>query len=224
MERSDFNRWEQDNDYPGYIRRITNGFLEMKYIGITEEHPIEQENRLITALLDNGLDLIHLRKPKYSGEKTEQLLLSIPPRYYDRIVLHDHFELAEKYRLAGVHLNGRNPHYRPLSNDYIPTLSRSCHSIEELTDGQRYDYLFLSPIFDSISKKGYRSAFLPEQLTKAGKEGVINEKVIALGGITPEKKTAIKDWNFGGIAVLGFLWQEPTIAGVIRQLTRLRND
>ena len=57
----------------------------MKYIGITEEHPIEQENRLITALLDNGLDLIHLRKPKYSGEKTEQLLLSIPPRYYDRI-------------------------------------------------------------------------------------------------------------------------------------------
>ena len=70
----------------------------MKYIGITEEHPIEQENRLITALLDNGLDLIHLRKPKYSGEKTEQLLLSIPPRYYDRIVLHDHFELAEKYR------------------------------------------------------------------------------------------------------------------------------
>lgn len=184
----------------------------MKYIGITEEHPIEQENRLITALLDNGLDLIHLRKPKYSGEKTEQLLLSIPPRYYDRIVLHDHFELAEKYRLAGVHLNGRNPHYRPLSNDYIPTLSRSCHSIEELTDGQRYDYLFLSPIFDSISKKGYRSAFSPEQLTKAGKEGVINERVIALGGITPEKKTAIKDWNFGGIAVLGFLWQEPTLS------------
>ena len=157
----------------------------MKYIGITEERPIEQENRLITALLDNGLDLIHLRKPKYSGEKTEQLLLSIPPRYYARIVLHDHFELA---------------------------------------DGQQYDYLFLSPIFDSISKKGYRSAFSPEQLTKAGKEGVINERVIALGGITPEKKTAIKDWNFGGIAVLGFLWQEPTIAGVIRQLTRLRND
>lgn len=160
----------------------------MKYIGITEEHPIEQENRLIIALLDNGLDLIHLRKPKYSGEKTEQLLLSIPPRYYDRIVLHDHFELAEKYRLAGVHLNGRNPHYRPLSNDYIPTLSRSCHSIEELTDRQQYDYLFLSPIFDSISKKGYRSAFSSEQLTKAGKEGVINERVIALGGITPEKK------------------------------------
>ena len=52
----------------------------MKYIGITEEHTIEQENRLINALLDNGLDLIHLRKPKYSGEKTEQLLLSIPPR------------------------------------------------------------------------------------------------------------------------------------------------
>ena len=85
MERPDFNRREQDNDYPGYIRRITNGFLEMKYIGITEERPIEQENRLITALLDNGLDLIHLRKPKYSGEKTEQLLLSIPPRYYARI-------------------------------------------------------------------------------------------------------------------------------------------
>ncbi len=47
----------------------------MKYIGITEERPIEQESRLITALLDNGLDLLHLRKPKYSGEKTCHITL-----------------------------------------------------------------------------------------------------------------------------------------------------
>ena len=39
---------------------------------------------------------------------------------HDRIVLHDHFELSGKIPACRCYLNGRNPHYRPLSNDYIP--------------------------------------------------------------------------------------------------------
>ena len=74
----------------------------MKYIGITIETILPHEAELIAALLDNGLDRLHLRKPSASRDEVDALLRTIPPRCYGRIVLHDHFELAEKYRLACV--------------------------------------------------------------------------------------------------------------------------
>ncbi|MDD6809054.1 MAG: thiamine phosphate synthase, partial [Bacteroidales bacterium] len=47
-------------------------------------------------------------------------------------------------------------------------LSVSCHSLEELSAHKaKFDYLFLSPIFDSISKKGYSGRFTREQLLEA---------------------------------------------------------
>lgn len=49
------------------------------------------------------------------------------------------------------------------------------------------DYLFLSPIFDSISKRGYLSQFSFESLQNAAKEGLIDGKVFALGGVTQAK-------------------------------------
>lgn len=67
------------------------------------------------------------------------------------------------------------------------------------------DYLFLSPIFDSISKAGYRSAFSHEQLQRAADEGVIDRKVIALGGVTPERIPYLHSLGFGGVAMLGAL-------------------
>ncbi len=38
----------------------------------------------------------------------QQFIESIPTRYYNRLKLHDHFDLADKYDLAGIHLNSRN--------------------------------------------------------------------------------------------------------------------
>ena len=196
----------------------------MKYIGITIETILPHEAELIAALLDNGLDRLHLRKPSASRDEVDALLRTIPPRCYGRIVLHDHFELAEKYRLAGVHLNRRNPIPPATTSGYQPALSRSCHSIAELAHSEGYTYQFLSPVFDSISKAGYNAAFTAEQLKQAGEQGIINERVIALGGITPERMDAVREWHFGGVALLGFLWQNRTPQGVIEQLHRIRTN
>lgn len=195
----------------------------VKFIGITTEGVLPHEARLIAVLLDNGLYRLHLRKPAFTKEETEALLQTIDSRYYDRIVVHDHFELAVKYRLAGVHLNRRNPVPPAITGNYTPALSRSCHSIEELSHNEGYAYQFLSPIFDSISKSGYRSAFTPKELTEAAEKGIIGEQVIALGGIIPERIADLKTWHFGGAALLGFLWQNPTEAGVIERLDQIRN-
>ena len=81
------------------------------------------------------------------------------------------------------------------------TISRSCHTLQELKNISHFDYVFLSPIFDSISKQGYRAAFSMETLEQA--RGIIDEKVFALGGVTLDKITILEQLHFGGIAVYG---------------------
>ena len=66
--------------------------------------------------------------------------------------------------------------------------------------------MFLSPIFDSISKSNYTSAFDMEVLKQASAHGIIDKRVMALGGITTENMAVAKDFGFGGVVVLGDLW------------------
>jgi len=133
----------------------------------------------------------------------EQILLSIPEEYHERIMLHDFFELTEQYHVRGVHLNRRNPEYNGTKKIKI---SKSCHSIPELEIIDKYDYVFLSPVFNSISKNGYKSSFLGRELLEASGSGLINEKVVALGGIDIDTLPLLKPYKFGGVAVLGAIW------------------
>ena len=88
----------------------------------------------------------------------------------------------------------------------VPTII-SCHSFEEIEKYKtEYDYLFLSPIFDSISKTGYKSSFTTDQLLKASTNGIIDHKVIALGGITLDMLPYFQELNFGGIAMIGGIY------------------
>ena len=69
------------------------------------------------------------------------------------------------------------------------------------------NYVFLSPIFDSISKQGYRSAFDHATLKKAAHEGIIDHKVVALGGVTRQRISLLAEYGFGGAAMLGDIWR-----------------
>ena len=44
------------------------------------------------------------------------------------------------------------------------------------------------------------------QLQKAALEGVINDKVFALGGVTVDRIALLKSLYFGGAALLGEVW------------------
>ncbi len=175
----------------------------MKWIVITSPGDFPGEVSHIMHLLDVGVDIIHLRKPEWDIKKYEELIKNIPCQYHGRIVIHDYFELFSYYGLRGIHLNRRN-HIIPV--DFAGSLSCSCHSLEEV---ERYktemDYLFLSPIFNSISKCGYNSGFSTEQLIEAHK--IIDNKVIALGGVTLKNISILRQLHFGGIAMLGDIWQ-----------------
>lgn len=188
----------------------------MKWIIITTPTFISHEAKYIYQLFEAGIDLLHLRKPDSTPEKYEQLLQKIDPKWYPQIVIHDHFELCEKYHLHGIHLNRRNCQ---IPENFQGSISRSCHSFEEVTESldntspdfpkgskPTFDYVFLSPIFDSISKIGYKHSFSNRDLEDAGNSGIINKKVIALGGIIPQFIPQLRAWNFGGAAFLGDVW------------------
>lgn len=99
------------------------------------------------------------------------------------------------------------------------TVSRSCHSIQEvIRHKSECDYLFLSPIYDSISKEGYGAAFSRIELKRAAEEGIIDSQVFALGGVSLEHIPEIRSLGFGGAAVLGALWQAESPAKYLKAL------
>lgn len=148
---------------------------------------------------------LHLRKPDYSAHELRQLIEALPAELRGKIRLHDHFELCGEYGLQGVHLN----HRHPAPPAHIRSLSASCHSLNEVAERKKScDYVFLSPIFDSISKQGYPGKFSPETLSKAAQDGIIDSRVFALGGVTAAHIPLLKQWGFGGAALLGEIWQD----------------
>ena len=176
----------------------------MKLIVITTPHFFEGEAEAITSLFDAGLEILHLRKPGASAEEVEHLLRQLPAEYRPRIVTHEHFHLVALYGLKGIHLNRRNP---DIPIGYSGHVSCSCHSLEEVVQRKpACHYVFLSPIYDSISKEGYSSAFSHEVLLEAQRTGIIDSQVIALGGIKREYLPEIESLGFGGAALLGDVW------------------
>lgn len=173
----------------------------MLIIAITSPKAVVGEAALIRGLLARDIDLVHLRKPEADIDYCRELLEQLTPSERARIVVHDHFALYEEYALRGVHLNRNITHYPP---DYRGSRSRSCHSLEEVVRyKEECDYLFLSPIFDSISKAGYCSKFSRYELQRAADEGVIDHRVVALGGVTRDKIPYLESLHFGGAAMLG---------------------
>ena len=192
----------------------------MKWIIITSPEFLSGEATFISKLFSQGLDLLHLRKPEASLEAYKRLLLQIPKHWYSRIVLHEHFALAEKFGLHGIHLNRR---CSQVPDSFRGSISCSCHTLEEVKKQKdSKDYVFLSPIFDSISKVGYHAAFSPTSLKQAAIENVIDEKVIALGGITAKNIPLVKEWHFGGVALLGDIWKRMSDPQVDEYLNHIR--
>ncbi len=177
----------------------------MKLIVITTPDFFEGETDAVTSLFRAGLEILHLRKPAASREDVARFLRQLPAEYRQRIVTHEHFQLATEYNLKGIHLNGRNPQ---VPEGYTGHVSCSCHSLQEVTERKpTCDYVFLSPIYDSISKAGYASAYSLESLQEAHQAGIIDEKVMALGGICEEHLPEINALGFGGAVLLGDIWK-----------------
>lgn len=176
---------------------------DFKTIVITPENIVTDEASRIAMMLQSGaVWRVHIRHPRAQIDDVDGVLSQLPKQLYNRIALHDFYELSDKYSGVGVHLNARNIGVSIPKNVLV---SKSCHSVAEVCQSQ-CDYVTLSPIFDSISKIGYRSAFdLNDERLHAS---LIAKPVFALGGVKPEYFKQLKSAGFAGAAMLGYVWCE----------------
>ena len=198
-------------------------------IVITKPEMFPGEAEVVNTLFANGMQRLHLRKPGASEEEMAEWIGRIDLPFRQRIIVHDHHRLLRTMGLGGIHLNARNPEApawfsAERQKRRRVTLSRSCHSLEEIAQWKGVcDYLFLSPIFDSISKGGYTSAFTRETLLQAYHDGLFSKPVYALGGVSADNIRSIYDYGFAGAAVIGSLWQvhpftTDTLVGRLKEL------
>ena len=174
---------------------------------ITPPEDIPHEASIANRLFEEGISILHLRKPGADRESYIRYIEAISPKYRNRIVLHDHFELVQRFALKGIHLRREQAETFAETARY-PHVSVSCHSFKEIdTLPFRPNYVFLSPVFDSISKPGYRSAFPLETLRAELPRREV--PIVALGGVTAENAATCWQAGFAGIALLGYIWEQP---------------
>ena len=184
----------------------------MKIIVISPPYPADHETQTLVELFHKGLEIFHLRKPDFSLEQTAAYIARVHEGFHDRIVLHAYHHLAETYKLRGIHFTEAG---RKTGMDHIAairknqpglSISSSFHKIADIAQqGDFFDYVFLSPVFDSISKKNYRAAFDPSELGGFLKASSI--PVIALGGVDASRVNTVGNLGFSGAAVLGAVWE-----------------
>lgn len=176
----------------------------MKLIVMTQPTYFVEEDKVITALFEEGLDVLHLRKPGVLPVYAERLLTLLPEKYHKRIVTHEHFYLKEEFKLMGIHLEEDGETERPLGyNGYI---SCTCSSLGELRQRRRddFDHLFLK--LPAGRGTGLHDEVW-QQLRKASHERIIDHKTVAWSeDITPEDVERLADCGFGGVAVMDSLW------------------
>jgi len=176
---------------------------------ISPSHDLPDESELVNRLFESGLELFHLRKPDMKEDEQRRYLEKIDPAFYNKISIHQHHALAKDFNLNFLHFkeNFRNSflYDKAKRNNY--TISTSYHSLNDpFVTNEKYDYCFLGPVYNSISKKGYEQRIHEDAKIKQEK---VSTKIFAIGGITTKNTEVLLKRGFSGVAVLGSIWEEP---------------
>ena len=189
---------DAQGESPRYSYIISMGAF--KLVLLTTPYFFVEEHAILSTLFDEGLELLHMRKPNSEPVYSERLLSLLPERYRKRIITHDHFYLKQEFGLKGIHLNQRNT---AAPDNYRGQISCTCRNKEELQQRKKQmDYVFLSLSPDDNQEA---SSIAPEEeLATMGK--LIDKKVYAAGGVTIDNLLQLKERGFGGAVLYGEIW------------------
>jgi len=199
-------------------------------IKIVMSYPTDLPNEfeMVNELLYSDIDYFHLRKPDFEDIQMRKYIKQIDEANHHKIVIHNNYHLANKFNLAGIHLNTKGLKalrteeesdkcfIEPLllkdrkiyvNNQQPSIISYAAHSFEDIEGVQfKVDYFTLSPIYDSISKPTYKSNFTNHHTLRQFLNSTA-KNCIALGGVTEDKLEELKALGFSGYATLGEYWQ-----------------
>ncbi|MCB2149236.1 MAG: thiamine phosphate synthase [Deltaproteobacteria bacterium] len=183
----------------------------MRLIIISPSNDIPNEPEVVCRILQQSSATVHLRKPGRSDRQIADYLEQVPAAFHRRIMVHDHPELLVQFDLKGIHFSEKE------RKRYLPglrqlrlampgcRLSSAFHRIADIPEPDGlFDYILLSPVFDSISKQNYRAAFEHADLKRFLSR--TDHTVFALGGLDAQRAVTAASLGFRGIAVLGAVW------------------
>lgn len=186
----------------------------MKLIVITPARDVEDEQSLVTKMFENGLQTLHLRKPKHSTNKLREYIKEIPTQFHDRIVIHSHHDLAIKFNLKGIHLG--KIHLTKRWQYFIIRLrlkfkfahiskSRSYSRLQQLynKEERKFDYFLLGTMYNNMTGELY-SGFYEDGLSNALR--TCGKKVVARGGTSLSSVLKSKKLGFHGVAFNSYIW------------------
>lgn len=178
-------------------------------IVISAPGKVEGELQKVRYLFDNGLQKFHIRKPEWKETELEEYIQGIDLKYHSRLVIHQQQDKNFGFEINSVHLSEKDRQvFIQSENEELKlhdiNLSTSIHSMKSYAEiNGRFEYCYLSPVFDSISKKGYLAMNKTDRDLKSKNV----TKVIALGGVNSKNAEEAFKMGFDGVAVLGSIWE-----------------
>ncbi|WFB65764.1 thiamine phosphate synthase [Chryseobacterium sp. WX] len=174
---------------------------------ITPELIVPNETDFINQMFQEGLDLLHIRKPWISRNEMIEFITQIDEFFYTQLVLHTYYDLGKEFTISRFHfreIDRQEEMYKSFAKEN--TISTSVHDIKTYnTLEKEWEYAFISPFFPSISKKGYGlNSTIKEQIKHRNNPDV---KLIALGGIHQDNIHEVFDSDADGAALLGAIWE-----------------
>jgi len=188
---------------------------------------IATELKVLNLLFNRGLACYHLRKPNSSCQQIEQFIQGVSPQYHQRIVLHQHHTLLTKFpNLKGIHLKEYERRTKKPIDVFVHTyqkkgytVSTSVHDMPTLLQlgninyQTHFNYVFVSPVFSSISKSNYHPKVVWHPANWHNK---IPFNVVALGGVEPLNIPVLVSRGFTHAAVLGAIWKHKNVEDMLK--------
>src|SRR5690606_41035327 len=119
---------------------------------ITNDTVIPDEAFHLNQLFDEGLEVLHFRKPGILKKDYKDLLHQIDTTHHPKIMLHQHHGLVEEFNVRGIHLQEQlRIDLKDQLNNYISDykkegfmISTSFHSKDNIEkSNEAFDHMFL---------------------------------------------------------------------------------
>lgn len=176
-------------------------------IVLTPEQHVPNEQDILRQLFEAGLQHFHIRKYWLTDREMKTYLDAIAPEFHRRLVLHSHYHLARDYGISRLHFREEDrlaERHKNYKNDF--SLSTSVHEITAFNRLEvTWQYAFFSPMYASISKKGYGREHT--NLSSLSERTNQQCQLVGLGGIDASNFEAVLKQGADGIALLGGIWQ-----------------
>lgn len=176
---------------------------------VSPESPVMHETAVVNTLFERGLPLFHIRKYQFTDRELVAYVDDIDTNYRRQLVLHSHFHLAKELGIERLHIREEARKQRKqqaFETEF--TLSTSVHAIATFNSLDAiWDYAFLSPVFPSISKKGYGLTHtvlgdLPLRCNP-------HLRLVGLGGVNERNYAGVFAAGADAVALLGAIWNSP---------------